>query len=148
MPVILAIVGSRTVAPSIGEIDLVVDGLPLSWDFEGQGPEAYARIISAVVDGGADGGDYAGKLWADARGIPVLDEPVTDDDYKRWGRYKAPKVRNGRVADRADIGIAFWNGHSSGTTDFIARMVLRRKLVVCVPTRDAEVKLKRPKVQR
>lgn len=141
----LAIVGSRTVFPSIGEIDLEIDKLPLPWDADGAGPEAYRRVIREVIDGWADGGDYAGALWAEARGIPVHPEPITADDIGRRGKYLAPKVRNTRVADRADIGLAFWDGKSSGTTDFVARMVYRRKLVVVVAAHRVPGRPRRPR---
>lgn len=145
MSVSLVIVGSRTVFPSVGEIDLEVDKLPLPWDSDGPGPEAYRRVIREVVDGGADGGDYAGRLWAEARGIPVHDEPITAEDIARWGKYLAPKVRNGRMAERGGMGLAWWDGRSSGTTDYVARMTLRRKLVVVVPTRAVPGRPRRPR---
>lgn len=146
MSVSLVIVGSRTVFPSIGEIDLEVDKLPLPWDADGPGPEAYRRVIHEVVDGGADGGDYAGRLWAEARGIPVHDEPITAEDVLRWNKYLAPKVRNGRMADRGAFGVAFWDGKSKGTCDFVTRMVYRRKPVLVVACKVMPGRPRRPRL--
>lgn len=145
MSVILAIVGSRGVFPSIGEIDLEVERLPLPWNGDGPGPEAFKRVISAVIDGGADGGDYAGRLWAQDRGIPVIDEPITAEDIRRSNKYVAPKHRNARVADRATLGLAFWDGLSSGTPDFVTRMQLREKFVRVVPSKRVPGRPKRPR---
>lgn len=141
MTVSLAIVGSRTVFPTIEEIDLEVAKLALPWP-DGWDPDhpdvaVFAQVIDEEIDGWAPGADDAGGLWAESRGIPVHPEPITEEDVRRWGKYVAPKVRNRRVSERCTLGLAFWSGLSSGTCDFVTRMVLRRKVIEVVPTKKA-----------
>lgn len=178
MPIKLAIVGSRTVDPSIEVIDAEVlkiasivsllhcsgidgcggrDEIPGSQNTAEQGSHDggissdpgshgdqpgsqivridYRALISEVVCGDARGGDYAGNRWAIHHGIPVHHEPILEEDIRRYGKYLGPRMRNRRVAERADVGIAFWDGKSGGTADFVCRMVARMKHVSVVPTR-------------
>lgn len=168
MPFKIAIVGSRTVDPSVETIDVEVRRL-LTWmrsrpdgelgstgshgafrpDFEipGSHIEAEFDLKSAIVElvyPCASGGDAAGKRWADAREIPVHREPITEEDIRVHGKYLGPRMRNRRVAERADIAVAFWDGRSGGTADFVCRMVARLKPVSVVPTRPT----RRPRVAR
>jgi hypothetical protein len=145
MTVSLAIIGSRTVFPSIGEIDIEIMKLPLPWDNQGEGPEAFARVIHEVIDGMADGGDYAGRLWAEARDIPVHEEPITGADIEKYGKYLAPKARNSRIAERCGMALAWWDRKSNGTTDCVARLVMRGKPVVVVSTKAAPDRPRRPR---
>jgi len=135
----LVIAGSRTVHPSVTEVDAAVMLLP--WDRLGlpapRDAEEINRSITLVVDGGAPGGDHAGRLWAETRAIQVRDEPITEEDIRRWGKYLGPRMRNRRMAEIGDAAVVFWDGKSNGSTDFVARMVLRRKHVEIVPTKMA-----------
>lgn len=73
--------------------------------------------ITEVVCGMATGVDLLGKRWADSSGIPVKPFPVTKEDYRLFGRYQGPKVRNGRMAAYADALILVWDGKSGGSKD-------------------------------
>jgi hypothetical protein len=108
----LVIAGSRTVSPTIEDID---------------------AALTEVICGDAAGADTCGALWARSRGIPLHHEPVTQDDYAQHGRYMGPKMRNRRMAERGDALLAFWDGTSGGTADMVTRMVARDKPVRVVP---------------
>jgi hypothetical protein len=127
----LVIAGSRTVSPTIADIDREVSGLV--HDIYGEVPyhesgrPAFDFCIAEVICGKARGGDDAGAAWAVHHGIPVHPEPITEADVQRWGKYLAPKARNGRMAERATHAICFWDRASNGTTDMHARMGIRGK---------------------
>lgn len=71
---------------------------------------------TVVVSGGARGVDRAAEDAARAR--PDLPEPaihpVTDEDWRRYGR-QAGHLRNVKLVDDCDYLIAFWDGVSNGT---------------------------------
>lgn len=128
----LVIAGSRSLSPTIEEIDLAVQrlaGYPLVL---GASPRDQ---ISEVICGDARGVDRAGAEWARAHEIAVHHEPITEEDIRRWGKYLGPKARNGRMAERGDILLAFWDGKSSGTPDMVTRMIVRGKRAEVVPMR-------------
>lgn len=93
----------------------------------------YYEVVKAIVDSGwkdditevvcgmAKGADLLGKEWADTFGVPVKPFPVTDEDYRIFGRYQAPKVRNGRMANYADALILIWDGKSGGSADMLSK---------------------------
>lgn len=128
----LIIAGSRTVEPSIEDIDREVAELVAR--FRGR-PGDPAELITEVVSGGATGADRAGEAWAKHRGIALHVERITDEDVQRHGKYLAPKMRNRRMAERGEIALVFWDGESGGSADMCTRMVARRKLAIVVPTR-------------
>ena len=70
-----------------------------------------------IVSGGAKGADTLGAAYS----VEVLHkEPVVHNpDYKRWGRYNAPKVRNTKIVEDSDLIVAYWDGSSGGTKDTI-----------------------------
>jgi hypothetical protein len=77
----------------------------------------YRIGVCCVIQGGADGADYAAKLWAHRFGVPV-------EEYKAdWSRYgkKAGPVRNQTMLEVAkpDICLAFPGG--KGTADMTRR---------------------------
>lgn len=123
------IAGSRTVSPSIEEIDSAIakhDPQGLLW---------VPSDWSVIVCGMAKGADLAGKWWAESKGIEVCRMPVTDAFVARWGKYLAPKMRNRAMAEIADAAILFWDAHSGGTADMCIRMVARDRPVLVVPTK-------------
>lgn len=136
MAVKLIIAGSRTVDPSIAEIDAEVLKLPI-WGDRAPDIGRIGEAVSLVISGRSPGGgaDAAGERWAAARGITVHIEPITDEDVRRWGKYLAPKMRNRRMAELGDYGLLFWDAKSSGTPDMCIRLVVRRKPVEVVPTK-------------
>lgn len=127
----VCIFGSRLISPTVEEIDRAIfelDPSGLLWV-----PGEWQEIVCGM----ADGADLAGLRWAEVKGIPVFRDPVTKADYDRWGRRGAPKVRNGRMADRCDGAIGFWTGaaDSGGTADMCARMNIRDKPCRLIPWR-------------
>jgi hypothetical protein len=49
---------------------------------------------STVISGMAEGADTLAVKWAKARNIPVLEFPISKDDYKRYRRGAGPKRNN------------------------------------------------------
>ncbi len=119
------IAGSRTVSPTVEEIDAAIAKLdPTIW---------IVRAWTEVVCGMAPGGDLAGKAWAEARGKEVRRVPITTALVDKYGKYLAPKMRNRAMADFADAALIFWDGTSSGSADMCARMNARNKPVAVIP---------------
>lgn len=134
----LVIAGSRTVSPSLEDIDrevavlwAIASGLELH-DVTG---EIAARHLLEVICGDAAGADTAGEIWARHRGVPVHHEPITRADIEQHGKYAGPRMRNRRMAERGTHLLAFWDGVSAGTADMVCRMVARGKPAFVVPTR-------------
>lgn len=122
----LLIAGSRTVDQTFDEIDAALLRAEID-------PADIAELIS----GHAKGADLAGERWARKRCIPVMACDVTRAEYSAYGPYVAPKMRNRRIAEIADVALAFWDGLSGGTTDMVTRMVVREKRSIVVPTKRA-----------
>lgn len=123
----VVIAGSRTVWPSVEEIDaaiLKLDGYGILWV-----PEEWTHVVCGM----AKGGDMAGKVWAEARGKEVLQRPITPRMVSQWGKWAAPKMRNREMAEVGDAAICFWDGLSSGTPDMAARMLARGKPCEVIP---------------
>lgn len=99
----LIIAGSRTVEPTDEEIAAAFDSLVFVF-----------ADVTLVICGMAKGADLAGKRWAASNSIPVHEEPVTREDYKKHGGYLAPKMRNRAMAELGDAAIVFWDGTSGG----------------------------------
>ena len=72
--------------------------------------EQYGEI-SCVIEGGARGADYLGKLWAEGQGIPVF------ECRANWNRYgkRAGHVRNGWMIAHGmpDMVVAFPGGRGT-----------------------------------
>jgi hypothetical protein len=118
----LLIAGPRTMTVSLEEID------------DAFGAPILRSDVDRVVCGMAEGMDLCGLRWAQASGIEVIKLPVTNEDYERHGRYKAPKVRNWRMAKVAEVGLIWWDGYSGGTAHMIAAMRALDKFVrICKP---------------
>jgi hypothetical protein len=73
--------------------------------------------ITCVIEGGYRGADEIGKLWAEWKGLPVLEVKA---NWKHYGKRAGP-VRNQWMLDlcRPDLVVAFPGG--SGTEDMILR---------------------------
>lgn len=122
----LLIAGSRGVEPTFDVIDEAL--VRASVD-----PADVAELIS----GHARGADLAGERWARKRCIPVMACDVTRAEYSAHGQYVAPKMRNRRMAEIADVAIVFWDGLSGGSADMVTRMVARGKPVTVIPMKRA-----------
>lgn len=70
-------------------------------------PENTCEIIS----GGAVGIDQCARRYALEHGIALCEFLP---DYSRYGR-AAPLRRNDQIIRRAELVLAFWDGHSHGT---------------------------------
>lgn len=121
------IAGSRTVSPTVEEIDaaiLKLDPSRLLWV-----PADWTEVVCGM----APGADLAGRAWAEARGKQVFREPITTEDIRVHGKYLGPRMRNRRMSQRADAALIFWDGVSGGSSDMCARMVARDKPVRVIP---------------
>ena len=124
----LIIAGSRTVWPTIAEIDRAVSRL---LDVS---PQHFQQAIDEVISGTADGGDKAGEAWARHHHLNVRRMPA---NWREFGKI-AGKMRNGEMSLVGDAACVFWDGVSNGSTDMVARMVERGKpvaVVMCEPVR-------------
>lgn len=85
--------------------------------------------IDTVISGGARGADALAARFAVAHGIPLM---VLRADWDTHGR-KAGPIRNTAIVAQADAVAAFWDGHSSGTYDTIAKARAAGRRVVIFP---------------
>lgn len=67
--------------------------------------------IDEVVEGGADGVDELGHVWAVENEIPCTH---FHPDWDKHGRAAGP-IRNAQMADYADALILVWDGESRGS---------------------------------
>lgn len=124
------IAGSRSVSPAVLDIDEAIrllDPGGLLWV-----PSEWTEVVC----GGARGADSAGEDWAKHHGISVAYDLVLPADYHQHGKL-APKIRNRRMAERADAALIFWDGMSGGSADMCCRMVARGKPVAVIPWRSS-----------
>lgn len=68
-----------------------------------------------VVSGTARGADQMGERYANERGYPIQRFPP---DWEHDGK-AAGFIRNAQMAGVADALVAFWDGHSKGTSNMI-----------------------------
>ena len=123
----LLIAGSRSLFPTLGEIDLAVAEMRVDWHW---------GYVEEVVSGCAPGVDRAGEAWARARGYKLRQCPARWDELGKI----AGKVRNGEMAAIATAAIVFWDGVSNGAADMVTRMVAREKAVHVVEMQPARVR--------
>lgn len=126
-PMVFLLFGSRTVAPSIETITHVL------FERFAIGPD----MVQMVIHGDArDGADASAKAWAAFYDLKVM---AIQPDYKRYGSYYAPKMRNREMAIELGkhaphcAGLGFWDAFSGGTCDMVARLVMRNMRVELVP---------------
>lgn len=72
-----------------------------------------------VVSGGARGADELGERWANERGLTLR---VKDADWKKH-KQQAGIIRNEEMASMAQVLVAFWDGHSTGTKHMIGAAI-------------------------
>jgi hypothetical protein len=77
----------------------------------------HEENVACVIEGGARGADYLGKIWAEKRGIPVFECRA---NWLRYGKRAGP-VRNQWMIDhgKPDLVVAFPGG--VGTMDMVMR---------------------------
>ena len=66
-------------------------------------------VFSEVVCGCARGADTEGRLWAESRGVPVVEFPA---DWKRLGK-SAGYIRNQEMSTYADGVVLFKGGNGT-----------------------------------
>jgi hypothetical protein len=73
-----------------------------------------------LIEGGADGADTCAWGWA-KRNLPPECRLSIKPNYKKFGRYRAPLLRNQQMLDegKPDVVVAFPGG--SGTADMVRR---------------------------
>lgn len=76
-----------------------------------------------IISGKAKGADTLGERYAKEHGFDVLLFPA---DWKQHGKGAGP-IRNAKMAEEADMLIAFWDGSSRGTRNMIGQMQKRGK---------------------
>lgn len=88
-----------------------------------------ASPISALMEGGADGADGIGRLWAGSNDVPVL---TFIAEWRRFGRAAGPK-RNATMlrVGKPDLVVATRGG--KGTADMVRRARVARLRIMHVP---------------
>jgi hypothetical protein len=137
MGIRIIIAGSKTVDPPLETIDAAVRELMAKHQLEGvthgDPPEFVAGRLIEVICSCAPGSGWAATRWAEARGVAIWYEPVTEQDVRLFGKYRAPQERHRRMAERAAAAVLFWDGMSAGTPDLHIRLGIRGKPVNVVP---------------
>ena len=82
--------------------------------------ELFPKRDIEIVSGNARGADRLGERYADERWLNCMKFPA---EWNKYGKGAGP-IRNQEMADYADILVAFWDYHSSGTRDMINRATL------------------------
>jgi hypothetical protein len=78
-----------------------------------------------IVSGRARGADKLGEKYAKERGFPIKYFPA---DWETYGKGAGP-VRNGWMADYADMLIAFWDMESTGTSNMISQATNKNLII-------------------
>lgn len=81
---------------------------------------------SHIVEGGCVGVDRIGRKYAQYNNIPFT---TVTPDWNKYGRSAGP-IRNSKMVEMVDVGIAIWDGKSRGTKDTIKKMRSANKMVV------------------
>lgn len=90
-------------------------------------PHQFRSMHVDIVSGGAEGVDTVASNYAmESLGRQAIEFPVTDEDWKRYGRAAGPR-RNTQIIARATHVLAFWNGYSRGTGDSIKKARASKK---------------------
>jgi hypothetical protein len=95
--------------------------------------DPFRDKIDMIVSGGARGADTVAQRYAKENGLSIL---IHYPDYKKYGRKKAPAMRNLKIADDAERMIAIPFKRSVGTWHAIRAM---QKLGKPVQVIDLEV---------
>ncbi len=112
----IIVAGSRGLAPNGDAIHNAFD----RW------LEEESIVPGEIVSGNARGVDRAGEEWAVSVGLPVKRFPITQHDWRMYGKSAGPR-RNAEMARYADAALIFWDGQSRGTKDMLEQMRDRKK---------------------
>lgn len=80
-------------------------------------PGVFDRTVE-IVSGAARGTDQLGERYAKEYGLGIKRFPVTNADWKKWGKSAGP-IRNEQMAKYATHCVCFWDGASRGTNNMI-----------------------------
>lgn len=111
----VAIIGSR----GVSSYDLVEEAVVRS-----------GFLVSSVISGGARGADTLALRYAWSHGFWPDRWELLPANWEKYGRV-AGRIRNNRMADKADAIVAIWDGSSPGTAHMI-ECGLQRKLPIYV----------------
>jgi len=83
---------------------------------------------AVIISGTARGADQCGEVYAQSRGLAVIQMPADWDTHGKSAGYK----RNQAMADIADGVVVFWDGESRGSQhmiDIAQRMNLPTRVI-------------------
>jgi hypothetical protein len=116
----VVIFGSRVVSPyknADKEHQRLITLPEAFWMWENLNAYHKSYPIKTVLSGCAMGVDKITALWAETDNIPVEKYPYRSELGKAGGL-----VRNKEMAEKADVGICFWDGFSNGTKHMLEYM--------------------------
>jgi hypothetical protein len=99
---------------------------PLLKSFVEEMVEKHKILTSEVVSGCANGVDSLGERWARENNIPIHRFPAGWEVYGR----AAGHIRNGWMADYANMAIVLRHPDSVGSMDMVSQMKRRSKPVL------------------
>lgn len=67
--------------------------------------------IKTIISGGASGADTLAERYAKEMGLHLK---IIKPEWSKYGK-KAGYIRNVEIWNNSDLGIAFWDGQSTGT---------------------------------
>ena len=81
-----------------------------------------------IISGHCSGVDLMGERYAAENGFKV---EIFLPEWKKYGRAAGP-MRNKKMAERANLVIAFWDGRSNGTKSLIKYAQNSKKEVITI----------------
>ena len=93
--------------------------------------------ISVIVSGGARGADSLAERYAEEFNIDLDVYPAEWDKYGK----RAGFLRNQTIWDNSDMGIAFWDGKSSGTKHSFEIAEKQHKILVVIEYNTKEINI-------
>ena len=111
----IAVVGSRTFT-NYAQLKTVLDEIVL--------PMLEIGIEVVIVSGGANGADNLAEKYAYENKLEVL---LFIPDWDTHGK-AAGMIRNSDIVNASDLGVAFWDGKSTGTANTLQRLIRK-----CLP---------------
>jgi len=85
--------------------------------------------ITMIISGGAKGADTLGANYAKEHNIELVEYYP---EYEKYGKKKAPFIRNRTIVDDSEIVIAFWDMGSTGTKHAITYATSKKKKVIII----------------
>ena len=88
--------------------------------------------ITHIVSGGANGADKLSEKYAKEYNIPI---EIYRPDWEQFGK-SAGYIRNTAIWNNADMGIAFWDGESKGTSHSFKIAKVQNKILFIFNSKD------------